>query len=170
MQTRILALIFLFSLLIGAMSFIVLYQMPPRGTMGHGMNSLLDLIPIVIVSITFVTMVLGYYLIFPEISQKSQEPQKSVEKASQPTVTEEQVSSLNTVLKVLREDERKVVETIMNAGGNMLQKDIARVTGFSRVKTHRVLYRLSRRGVVTAEKYYNTYQISLADWLRQKGE
>jgi len=48
----------------------------------------------------------------------------------------------------------------------MLQSDIARKTGFSRVKTHRILYRLSTRGIVTAKKYYNTYQISLAEWLR----
>jgi uncharacterized membrane protein len=171
MQSRILAIIALFSLLVGAITFVVLYQVRPRGMMGHG-NGQSDLwIPIVVVPLTFVMIALSYYLIFPEISQKRQEPMKSVEKASQSqTVIEEQVSSLNTVLKVLREDERKVVETIMKAGGNMLQKDIARVTGFSRVKTHRVLYRLSKRGVVTAEKYYNTYQISLADWLRQKGE
>jgi uncharacterized membrane protein len=37
--------------------------------------------------------------------------------------------------------------------------------GFSRVKIHRVLVRLIRRGVVTAEKYYNTNRIEVADWL-----
>lgn len=135
--------------------------------MGHMMNSQMYLwVPVVIVPLTFIAVVLGYYLIFPEISQKSQEPLRTVEKVSQI----EKASSLDTVLKVLREDEKKVVETIVQAGGTMLQKDIARTTEFSRVKTHRILYRLSKRGIVTAEKYYNTYQISLADWLRQKGK
>lgn len=168
MQPRILVLILLFSLLIGVTTFIVLYQTRSYGMMGHGMmNGQMYLwIPVIIVPLTFIAVVLGYYLIFPEISRESQETLKPIEKISQI----KQASSLDTILKVLREDERKVIETIVQASGTMLQKDIARTTGFSRVKTHRILYRLSKRGIVTAEKYYNTYQISLAEWLRQKGE
>jgi uncharacterized membrane protein len=49
--------------------------------------------------------------------------------------------------------------------GSVLQSDIARQFGFSRVETHRILHRLSTRGIVTAEKHYNTYKITLADWL-----
>jgi DNA-binding transcriptional regulator LsrR (DeoR family) len=52
----------------------------------------------------------------------------------------------------------------------MLQKEISWETGFSRVKTHRVLARLIRRGVVIAEKYYNTNKITLADFLLEKNE
>ena len=167
MQSRILVLILLFSLLIGVMTFVVLYQARSYGMMGHGMSGNMDSwVSIIIVPITFIAVVLGYYVIFPEIKQKGQESLESVEKVPQI----QKISSLDTVLKVVGEDERKVVEIIMNAGGTMLQKDIARTSGFSRVKTHRVLYRLAKRGIVTAERYYNTYQISLADWLRQKGE
>ena len=50
-------------------------------------------------------------------------------------------------------------------GGTMLQKIIRWKTGSSRVKTHRVLYRLDERGVVTAEKHCNTNKITLAEWL-----
>ena len=50
----------------------------------------------------------------------------------------------------------------------MLQKDISWELGFSRVKTHRVLVKLLSRGVVTAEKHYNTNKIELADWLKNK--
>jgi uncharacterized membrane protein len=49
----------------------------------------------------------------------------------------------------------------------MLQRDISRELGFSRIKTHRVLVRLLRRGVVKAKKYYNTNRIELANWLKQ---
>lgn len=166
MQSRILAIILLFSILVGIITFI-LFQTFSHDMMGHGVGGQLRIwIPIIVVPIAFVAVALGYYLIFPEISQKSQESPKSMAEAPQI----EKISSLDTVLKVLREDERKVVEAIMKSGGTMLQKDIARTTGFSRVKTHRVLYRLTKRGIVTAEKYYNTYKISLADWLRQEGE
>jgi predicted transcriptional regulator len=173
MQSRILAFIFLFSIFIGAIAFVFLYQARPSG-MGHGMGSqLYSWVPIVIVPITFLVVALGYSLLFPEITQKSQEPPKPIEPSTEkiPQIAvEREVPPLDTVLKVLKEDERKVLEAIMNEDGTMLQKDIARTTGFSRVKTHRVLYRLAKRGIVTAERYYNTYKISLADWLSHKGE
>ncbi|MFB0567787.1 MAG: helix-turn-helix transcriptional regulator, partial [Candidatus Bathyarchaeia archaeon] len=66
------------------------------------------------------------------------------------------------------DDERKIVETLVAEGGTMLQKDIRWKTGLSRVKTHRVLFRLAKRGIVTVEKYYNTNKITLADWLRRE--
>ncbi len=68
-------------------------------------------------------------------------------------------------LMVLEEDERKVVKALMDAGGQLLQKEISWKTGFSRVKTHRLLVKLLRRGVVSTEKYYNTNRITLTDWL-----
>jgi uncharacterized membrane protein len=70
-------------------------------------------------------------------------------------------------MRLLEPDEKRVMEAMIDAGGSMLQKDISHETGFSRVKTHRVLVRLIRRGVVTAEKYYNTNRIEIADWLNE---
>ena len=66
-----------------------------------------------------------------------------------------------------RADERKVVDALLKSGGSMLQKDISWKTGFSRVKTHRVLARLIRRDVVASEKYYNTNRITLSNWIQQ---
>ena len=72
---------------------------------------------------------------------------------------------IEAVLQVIGEDERKVVHVLMESGGQMLQKEVSWKTGFSRVKTHRVLVKLLRRGLVSAEKYYNTNRITLANWL-----
>jgi len=72
------------------------------------------------------------------------------------------------MLRVLNDDERKVIETLAAEGGTMLQKDIRWKTGLSRVKTHRILFRLNKRGIVSAEKYYNTNKIKLADWLTKE--
>jgi uncharacterized membrane protein len=71
----------------------------------------------------------------------------------------------DAAIQVLTEDEKKIVETLVVAGGTMLQKEISWKTGYSRVKTHRVLVRLIGRGVVSAEKYYNTNRIVLSDFL-----
>ena len=72
---------------------------------------------------------------------------------------------VDATIQVLTEDEKKIVETILAAGGTMLQKEISWKTGYSRVKTHRILVRLIGRGVVSAEKYYNTNRIILSDSL-----
>lgn len=75
-------------------------------------------------------------------------------------------SSIDVVLRLLETDERRVIEALLEAGGSLLQKDISWKTGFSRVKTHRILVRLLRRDVVTSEKYYNTNRITLSDWIQ----
>ena len=74
--------------------------------------------------------------------------------------------SMDIAIRLLAPDERRVVDSLVKAGGAMLQKDISWELGYSRVKTHRVLVKLLRRGVVTAEKYYNTNRIQLAYWLK----
>jgi len=43
-------------------------------------------------------------------------------------------------MRVLKDDERKAVELLVKAGGKMLQRDVARQAGFSRVRTHQILY------------------------------
>lgn len=106
--------------------------------------------------------VLGYSLVFPELSEE-----KPKEKPSVPEV-EKGESALDAVLRVLQDDERKVIDTLVAEGGTTLQKNIRWKTGFSRVKTHRILHRLAQRGIVSAEKYYNTNKITLADWLTKE--
>ncbi len=136
------------------------------GGRGHGMGNqipqsfwlLLFIGPLVV----FVS-VLGYALAFPELG----EDKPKTEPSSVPIV-EKGESTLSAVLRVLNEDERKVIEILVAEGGTMLQKDIRWKTGLSRVKTHRILFRLAKRGIVSAEKHYNTNRITLADWLTNK--
>jgi uncharacterized membrane protein len=79
----------------------------------------------------------------------------------------ERETAFEVALRLLEPDEVKVVKALEAAGGSMLQKDISYELEFSRVKTHRVLVRLLKRGVVTAEKHFNTNKIELADWLKE---
>jgi len=106
--------------------------------------------------------VIGYSLVFPNLSAEKTEEQTSLR------AVERGESALNAVLRVLNDDERKVIETLAAEGGTMLQKEIRWKTGLSRVKTHRVLFRLAKRGIVSAEKYYNTNKIVLANWLMKE--
>ncbi len=115
------------------------------------------------VPLVVVVVVLGYTLVFPEFTDEKPK-QKPF---STPTFGKGE-SALGAVLRVLNEDERKVIETLVAERGTMLQKDIRWKTGLSRVKTHRILFRLAKRGIVSAEKYYNTNKITLADWLTKE--
>jgi len=138
---------------------LIFFFVPTQGVgMGHGVGPRYVWVPIVTVPVIFLIGLLAYSILFPEIRQRS--PTE--------TVSPEEQQSLSAVMKVLKEDERKVFELIMSSGGSMLQSDISRKTGFSRVKTHRILYRLATRRIVNAEKYYNTYKITLAEWLLPK--
>lgn len=60
----------------------------------------------------------------------------------------------------LLEEERRVVR-LLSSRGPMTQRDIARELGISRVKAHRVIRQLERRGIVVTEPYGNTKLVSL---------
>ncbi len=93
---------------------------------------------------------------------------KTIESVENIVSVKTQKSPIDVALRLLESDERNVVETLVNEGGSMLQKEISWKTNYSRVKTHRILVRLIRRGVVTSEKYYNTNKISLSNWLLEQ--
>ena len=100
-------------------------------------------------------------MIFPEIvlekDQKLNPPEEGF------------VDHFEDVMKVLREDERKVCMALLKEGGTALQKDVRWVTGLSKVKTYRVVSRLANRGVIAVEKNGKENRLSLAPWLYTNG-
>ncbi len=110
-------------------------------------------------------------LLFPRLQgMASTESIRPTIERDQPKADEgyNRTKAVDVAMRLLEPDEKQVMEAIVAAGGSMLQKDLSHELGFSRVKIHRVLVRLIRRGVVTAEKYYNTNRIEVADWLNEK--
>lgn len=166
MRSEILTLILIATLGVSLIGLFLFASEGGFGGRGHGVAN--EITPRSLWLVLFVVplfvafSVLGYSLAFPDL--KIEKPKKQ---ATPPTL-EKGESALDAVLRVLNEDERKVVETLVAEGGTMLQKDIRWKTGLSRVKTHRILFRLAKRGVVSAEKYYNTNKIYLAEWLMKK--
>jgi len=129
---------------------------------GMGMETMQPFwLALFVVPLVVAIVVLGYALIFPEFSEEKS-------KSSSAPAIEKEEPALDAVLRVLNDDEKKVIDTLVAEGGTMLQKDIRWKTGLSRVKTHRILFRLAKRGIVSAEKHYNTNKIELADWLRKE--
>jgi uncharacterized membrane protein len=135
--------------------------------MGHGADNAnmrsLSLVLFVVPLILAMGMI-GYAFTFPDI-----EAPKQAAKPDWIPTAENKETTLDAVLRVLDEDEKRVIEVLAGAEHkNMLQKDIRWKTGLSRVKTHRVLYRLAKRGIITVEKYYNTNKVTLAEWLTKE--
>lgn len=72
------------------------------------------------------------------------------------------------VFKVLRPDEKMVVDLLIKNGGKMLQKDLRWDLGMSRVQIHRVVERLEERNIVSRRPVGNTNEVILADWILKK--
>jgi hypothetical protein len=125
---------------------------------------------VVLIGVTVVGVAgLAYYLTFPEfrtgaapvICEQSLQA-NAVEQAEQ-----NQCTPLESVVKTLTDEERRVIEVLKVHDGKYLQKYIRKEAGLSRLKTHRILARFAERGMVTLEKTGNTNQVSLASWLKQ---
>jgi hypothetical protein len=101
----------------------------------------------------------AYYLVYPQMKMGAVVPATI---PSQPAS-----AAYESVAKTLTEDERKIVTVLQAHEGKYLQKYIKNETGLSRLQTHRIIARLSERGIVSIEKTGNTNQVYLANWLNQ---
>jgi hypothetical protein len=144
-----------------------------RGPMGPNMDqTTLGLVLFGLFAALFGIAVI--FMFFPRLERVKStgafrpEVEKLEEKVDEATESIEDIGggqAFDVAMRLLEPEERRVVEALSASGGSMLQKNISYELGFSRVKTHRVLVKLLRRGVVTAEKQYNTNRIELAEWL-----
>lgn len=137
----------------------LVYQRGPMGQ--NGGWSLTNILLVALIILLVIALI--YFVFFPRL-------ENMVSSASiQPEVEEmkEENRNLEVAYRLMEPDETRVVKTIVEAGGSMLQKDISYKLEISRVKTHRILVKLINRGIVTAEKQYNTNNITLAGWLQE---
>jgi uncharacterized membrane protein len=140
-------------------------QGPPTD---RGFGNIQTLIPIAAV-IILLLIVIVVILLFPRLrSVKTSKPFESeVHKIEEKETREKKTveTPLDVTLRLLHDDEKRIIEVLAKAGGSMLQKDISYELELSRVRTHRVLVGLIERGIVKAEKQYNTNRITLSAWL-----
>lgn len=68
-------------------------------------------------------------------------------------------------VRLLDGDERRLMRVIVKAKGDILQRDLVRVTAFSDAKVSRLLDRLEERGLVVRERHGMTNRVRLT--LRQ---
>ena len=66
-------------------------------------------------------------------------------------------------LKFLGNDEREIVEELIDSGGKMHQSDIVKETGIDKVKVSRKLSKLENKGIITKEDSGMSNLISLKE-------
>lgn len=112
----------------------------------------------------------GYSLIYPEIRSTPSAASPAAPRVETLAAGAPPSSSvpLETVLKALKPDERKVFEVLLQHEGRYLQKMMKSETGMSRLQVHRVVSRLAERGLVTVKPVGNTNEVSIVGWLKNK--
>jgi uncharacterized membrane protein len=116
---------------------------------------------VVVILLLLVVIILLFFRQRPATAETPKTAAETKSEAAPPTSD----NKLEVALRLLDENERRVVEALVAEGGTMLQKDISINLGFSRVKTHRVVQSLLKRGLVATEEHYNTNRVTLVDWL-----
>ena len=78
----------------------------------------------------------------------------------------------NIILKFLNSNERTIIKKLIENKGIVLQSEITRIDWMSKLKTHRAVSELKRKGIIQTEKYGKTNRIILekdvADVLMEK--
>ena len=151
------------------------------GMMGGGMQqtptaptaapSFLWAIPVTLIGITLIGAAgVVYFLALPEMKTTPIIENQTVQTAAKHSNAVSNGSSTSpyeSILKTATAEERKVLEVLSSHEGRYLQKYIRKEAGLSRLKAHRILARLSERGIVTLTQSGNTNEVVLADWLEQ---
>lgn len=70
------------------------------------------------------------------------------------------------LLMALEGDEKKIVRTIVDNNGQMLQNELVNRLDFSKAKTSRILSNLEKKGIISKQKYGLTNCISLTEEIR----
>lgn len=72
-----------------------------------------------------------------------------------------------TLIQFLNKDEKKIVEKILESEGKVFQSEVSRIEGIGKLKSHRILQKLSDRGVIEIEKHGKTNIIRLSDNVKE---
>ena len=139
-------------------------QTPTPTTTANSMLPYYGVLFAAIIAVTVIGVIgVAYYLVYPQIRTGTTQPTALTMPPNVSTV-----SAYESVSKTLTDDERKIITVLQSHDGKYLQKYIKNETGLSRLQTHRIIARLSERGIVNLEKTGNTNQVYLADWLNHK--
>ena len=111
-----------------------------------------------------------YFFVFPEIKKTNQpvEPMVNIQLSDLKSLFSGKNFSI--LLNTLKPDEKIVFNVLASHGGKYLQKHISKEANLSRLKTHRIVARLSERNIIVVRPFGNTNEISISEWITSEKE
>ena len=133
-------------------------------------------IPTYILSLASIFIIIAiipifYILVHKGIEKNFQDTMKVIlQSVNENTNKENQPAVVNCgtiLLNFLNYQEKQVVKKLIEEKGNILQSDISRMGNMGKVKTHRAVKDLERKGIIKIEKYGNTNRIFLTEDIKK---
>ena len=147
----------------------------PHGEGAEGRGH--PVIPTYIISISGIVLIVAliplfYYIIYAGLEKNYEKNMEILSKTiGDNKKSDDKVGNktefTKTILNFLSYNEKKLINKLIEQKGTALQSEISRIEGLGKVKTHRLVKDLERKGVITVEKYGNTNRINLSDNLKK---
>ena len=124
------------------------------------------MVPLSGVLLIVAIIAIAFYSIYSILEQRFERKIKLISKVVEDEKTEKTIKSepenlSSTILNLLNQNERKIVKRLMQEKGVTLQSEISKMDNMGKVKAHRSIQDLVRKGIVELEKYGNTNRIFL---------
>jgi DNA-binding MarR family transcriptional regulator len=130
-------------------------------------------IPTYIISIAGIILIVAliplfYYFIYNGLEKNYEKNMEILSKTINENKNTNVKQSDNTdftkvFLKFLSYNEKKVINKLIEQKGPVLQSEISRLESMGKVKTHRAIKDLEKKGIIVVEKYGNTNRIILSE-------
>jgi len=121
-----------------------------------------------LILIVIVIVPISYYFVSKKLEEKMEKNLNAINKLMNHKIvsgSKEEKNKLTTngnILKLLNQNERKVVEKIIENKGSALQSEISRMDDMTKLKAHRAVKELERKGIIKLEQYGKTNRINLS--------
>jgi uncharacterized membrane protein len=121
------------------------------------------------VLITIAAIFITYYFISRRLEEKLEKNMKIISKiiSKNNHVPKKETDSRDIVLKFLNAGERKVLEMLIERKDAVLQSEISRMDGMTKLKTHRAVKDLERKGIIKTESFGKTNRITLSKDIKE---
>ncbi|MEM2963127.1 MAG: winged helix-turn-helix transcriptional regulator [Candidatus Anstonellales archaeon] len=84
------------------------------------------------------------------------------------TIQRQKKTNVGIVMKFLEDKEREILELLLKRDGMTTQSEISRLPGMNRLKAHRIVKKLEKRGIIYIEKNGKVNMVRLIDELKEK--
>jgi len=149
----------------------------PHGTQQGTEKEGKPIIPTYILTIATLIFILGiiplfYYFIHKNLENKFERTLKIIsdvitDEKKESSETNQPVNCAHVIQNFLSYNEKKVINKLIEQKGTALQSEISRIESLGKVKTHRAVQDLERKGIISIERYGNTNRLNLSNDLKK---